>query len=153
MGISIKGLSELQDKLTNNIEKLNQNMEDTVGRLAQQIADDAKDLAPVDTGHLRENIFSRVTKDGDIIAGEAYSNVEYASYVEFGTGKVGESAGLQREGIDLHYRQTPWRYQDEEGNWHYTEGMKPQPFFYPAMKQNEDEIKEKLKTTAVLEMK
>mgnify|MGYP000417585370 CR=1 FL=1 len=79
MGISIKGLSELQDKLSNNIEKLNQNMEDTVGKLAQQIADDAKDLAPVDTGHLRENIFSRVTKDGDIIAGEAYSNVEYAS--------------------------------------------------------------------------
>ena len=92
-------------------------MEDTVGRLAQQIADDAKDLAPVDTGHLRE------------------------------------SAGLQREGIDLHYRQTPWRYQDEEGNWHYTEGMKPQPFFYSAMKQNEDELMEKLKATAVLEIR
>lgn len=151
--VDSKGFDDFIDKMSVNSENIENNVMKTVKQIAQEIADDAKDLALVDTGHLRENIFSRVVQDGNIIVGEVFSNIEYAAYVEFGTGTVGQSAGLTREGINLHYRQTPWRYKDEEGKWHYTKGQKPQPFLYPAMKNNEDNIKEKLKTAVVMELR
>lgn len=47
------------------------------------------------------------------------SNFETAPYNEYGTGIYLESDD-GRQG-----RQTPWSYQDEDGNWHTTRGMKP----------------------------
>lgn len=101
MGFKVdsKGFDDFIDKMSVNSENLENNVMKTVKQIAQEIADDAKDLAPVDTGHLRENIFSRVVQDGNTIVGEIFSNIEYAAYVEFGTGIVGQSAGLTREWI------------------------------------------------------
>lgn len=80
----------------------------------------AKRLCPVDTGNLRNSITHEVEEH----AGTAYigTNVEYAPYVELGTG-VYTSGG----------RQTPWAYQDEKGNWHMTNGQRAQPFIKPAV--------------------
>ena len=79
----------------------------------------AKKLCPVDTGNLRNSITHTV--DEEEPAAYVGSNVEYAAYVELGTGKY-VSGG----------RPTPWVYQDEKGNWHYTRGNKAQPFLKPA---------------------
>ena len=80
----------------------------------------AKRLCPVDTGNLRNSITHKV----DAHAGAAYigTNVEYAPYVELGTG-VYTSGG----------RPTPWVYQDAKGNWHMTNGQRAQPFIKPAV--------------------
>lgn len=80
----------------------------------------AKRLAPVDTGNLRNSITHQVD-DGE---GAVYigSNVEYATYVELGTGKYAEGG-----------RPTPWVYQDAKGNWHWTAGNPAQPFLKPAV--------------------
>lgn len=153
MGIEIKGVNSLCDKLENLNNNIDRNVRSKVEMLAQEISDEAKDLAPVDTGFLRENIYWSVEDKENRVEAEIVSNADYGGYVEFGTGKVGESAGLVREGINLTYRQTPWRYKDEEGKWHYTEGMKPQPYLYPAMKQNEDRVKEELKSAITMELK
>ena len=83
----------------------------------------AKDLCPVGIyqgGTLRNSITYKV----DTGKQEAWvgTNVEYAPYVELGTG--------------IYYpggRQTPWSYQDAEGNWHRTSGQEPQPFIKPAV--------------------
>lgn len=80
----------------------------------------AKRLAPVDTGNLRNSITHQVD-DGES-AVYIGSNVEYATYVELGTGKYAEGG-----------RPTPWVYQDAEGNWHWTAGNPAQPFLKPAM--------------------
>ena len=80
----------------------------------------AKRLAPVDTGTLRNSITHQVD-DGES-AVYIGSNVEYATYVELGTGKYAEGG-----------RPTPWVYQDAEGNWHWTAGNPAQPFLKPAV--------------------
>ena len=96
----------------------------------------AKDLVPVDTGNLRNSISHKVD-DGEpaVYIG---SNTSYAPYVELATGIYAEGG-----------RPTPWVYQDENGNWHWTRGNPAQPFLKPAMADHpqtyrniiEDELK------------
>lgn len=91
----------------------------------------AQDLVPVDTGHLRGSITYAVDGDDCYIG----TNVEYAPYVEFGTGIYAEEGG----------RQTPWTYQDGDGNWHMTNGSKPHPFLRPASADHANEYRDILK--------
>ena len=92
-------------------------------RCGEQAEGYAKDLAPVDTGNLRNSISHTV--DEDELAAYIGSNVEYAAYVELGTGKYTEGG-----------RPTPWVYQDDEGKWHWTRGNPAQPFLAPAVKDH-----------------
>ena len=87
----------------------------------------AKLLCPVDTSRLRNSISHQV--EGNTVA--VGTNVEYAPYLEFGTGQFAENGG----------RPTPWRYQDDKGNWHTTSGNKPQPFLRPSVDHHLDEYK------------
>ena len=97
----------------------------------------AKRLCPVDTGSLRNSISHTV----DEAEPAAYigTNTEHAPYVELGTGIYYEDGG----------RPTPWVYQDDNGNWHWTRGNPAQPFLAPAVKDHqttyrniiEDELK------------
>lgn len=80
----------------------------------------AKKLAPVDTGNLRNSISHKVDPEGPAVY--VGTNNSYAAYQEFGTGIYTEGG-----------RDTPWVYQDEKGNWHWTRGNKAQPFLKPAV--------------------
>lgn len=80
----------------------------------------AKKLAPVDTGTLRNSISHKV--DPDEPACYIGSDVEYAVYQEMGTGQY-VSGG----------RPSPWVYQDDKGNWHWTKGNPAKPFLKPAV--------------------
>ena len=102
---------------------------ETIGRVAERYA---KELCPTDTSRLKNSI-SHETDDDTVYVG---TNVEYAPYVEFGTGKFAEGGGG---------RPTPWSYQDDKGNWHTTNGMKPQPYLKPAIENHLDEYKQYLK--------
>lgn len=88
---------------------------------------DAKRNCPVDTGNLRQSITYEVVGDTCAVG----TNVEYAPYVHQGTGIYAtEGTG----------RTTPWRYQDDDGNWHTTLGQKPQPFLTSALDANREDI-------------
>ena len=68
----------------------------------------------VDTGAMRNSISHQVDAgDKSVYIG---TNIEYAIYHELGTGIYLEGGGG---------RQTPWAYQDANGEWHRTRGMKP----------------------------
>ena len=95
-------------------------------RCGSQAEGYAKDLAPVDTGNLRNSISHKV--DPDEPAAYVGTDTEYAPYVEFGTGIYAEGGGG---------RPTPWVYQDDEGNWHWTAGNPAQPFLAPAVKDHQ----------------
>lgn len=117
-------------------------------RCGMQAEGYAKDLAPVDTGLLRNSITYAVSGEQAAISeykadkgvkkgkyngtapesengGTAVyigTNVEYAPYIELGSGK--------------HYaggRKTPWSYQDAQGNWNSTRGQEAQPYLKPAV--------------------
>ena len=51
--------------------------------------------------------------------------------VEYGTGLFAENGGRKN---------VPWRYKDDEGNWHSTSGQHPQPYMRPALNENREEI-------------
>ena len=96
----------------------------------------AKDLAPVDTGRLRNSISHQVDDSENAVY--IGTNVSYAPYVELATGIYAEGG-----------RPTPWVYQDAQGNWHWTRGNPAQPFLKPAVADHpqtyrniiEDELK------------
>lgn len=94
------------------------------------VQDTAKTLCPVDDGQLRQSITHEIIGKQTGVVG---TNVEYAPYVEIGTGLF-SSLGTGR--------QTPWSYQDAEGNWYTTVGQHPQPFLKPALTRNKKEIKQ-----------
>ena len=115
------------DKLNYKLEILaNLDISKALNKACLVVENEAKRLCPVDTGDLRNSITHEV-HDGVGIVG---TNKEYAPYVEYGTGIFA---------VEGNGRDTPWSYQDDEGNWHTTIGQKPQPFLEPAAR-----IKKKL---------
>lgn len=128
--VKVEGL----DRVLAKIEDI-ANEEEIVKRLGLACAlveRAAKQLAPKDNGELRRSITSKV----EGLTGIVFTPLEYAPYVEYGTGLFAEEAGR---------KDVPWCYQDDEGNWHSTSGQKPQPFMRPALSQNRTEILKILK--------
>lgn len=93
------------------------------------VEDSAKLLCPVDTGNLRGSIHHKVdTNELSVTIG---TPVEYAPWIEFGTGEHAENGQGRKGG---------WFYVDEKGNKHFTFGNKPQPFLRPALYENKKYI-------------
>lgn len=93
----------------------------------------AKQKAPKDIGTLRRSITSKV----EGLEGIIYTPLEYAPYIEYGTGLFAEKGNGRKE--------VPWNYQDDEGKWHSTSGLKPQPFMRPSLDENRQKILDTLK--------
>jgi HK97 gp10 family phage protein len=60
------------------------------------------------------------------------TDLEYAPYIEFGTGIYAEKG----DG-----RKTPWVYEDAAGEIHWTVGARPHPYLRPAFDENTEAIK------------
>jgi HK97 gp10 family phage protein len=89
------------------------------------------------TGTLANSITSKVEKDSEGIKGIVFTPLEYAPYVEYGTGLFAEEG---------NGRKTPWAYEDEEtGETIWTRGQKPQPYLRPALYENREKINSILK--------
>lgn len=125
MSIEIEGL----DDVLNRIEKLGDtsNIEAALSQACALVERSAKQKAPKDTGELRRSITSKIEGTQGIV----YTPLEYAPYVEYGTGLFAENGGR---------KDVPWNYQDDKGNWHSTSGQKPQPFMRPALNENREKI-------------
>lgn len=97
----------------------------------------AKQKAPKDTGALRNSITSKVEKDSEGIKGIVFTPLEYAPYVEYGTGLF----ALNHDG-----RKTGWAYEDEEtGETKWTRGQHPTRFMWKALDENREKINSILK--------
>ena len=127
MGVSVDG-SEVIIQLDNIASNV---LPEAIRKALEQscliVEGDAKVRCPVDSGQLRQSINHKVEDR----TGQVSTNVEYAPYVEIGTGIYSSEGGG---------RQTPWVYQDAKGEWHRTSGSKPQPFMKPALEQNTSKI-------------
>ncbi|MFJ6264425.1 HK97-gp10 family putative phage morphogenesis protein [Lysinibacillus xylanilyticus] len=100
---------------------------DVVYETARLIQTEAKALAPVDDGSLRDSIeMKMIGKYNAIVTVGAH----YAIYVEYGTGIYAENGGG---------RKTPWTYYSTKlGRYVKTEGMRAQPFWGPAVDAGRD---------------
>lgn len=132
MGVSVDG-SEVIIQLDNIASNV---LPEAIRKALEQscliVEGDAKVRCPVDSGQLRQSINHKVEDR----TGQVSTNVEYAPYVEIGTGIYSSEGGG---------RQTPWVYQDAKGQWHRTSGQKPHPFMKPALEQNTSKIIDQFK--------
>lgn len=107
-----------------------------LGKACAIVERSAKEKAPKDTGELRRSITSKVEERDGKIEGVIFTPLEYAPYVEYGTGLFAESGGR---------KDVPWCYKDDKGEWHSTSGQHPQPFMRPALDENREKIMRTLK--------
>ena len=154
--VSIKGVDRLIQRF-NNIA--NMELRDVVREATKLVHGQAKELAPVNKngggGNLAGSIKMEVKSTAKTIQGRVYTNVEYAPYVEFGTGIKGNGTYPYKvEGLNLEYRDKGWAYFDEDkGEWIYTKGQVAQPYMYPALKDNEKTIKRMFKNAVKTKLK
>lgn len=126
--ITLEGMDDvlkMLDKVTDPKQ-----IHNSLGKACALVERSAKQKAPKGDGHLRRSITSRV--DDTKREGIVFTTLEYAPYVEYGTGLFAEDGNGRKD--------VPWHYQDDKGEWHTTSGMKPQPYMRPALHENRTQI-------------
>lgn len=131
MSMRIEGLEAILDKLDSVSDPAA--LAGAMKKATLLVERSAKQKVPKGTGELGRSITSDVEVGSDEVRGIVYTPLEYAPYVEFGTGLFAE-AGDGRKDV-------PWCYQDDKGEWHSTSGQRPQPFMRPALNENREQIK------------
>ena len=128
MSIEFRGLEELFEELEEIADT--ENLQQALKKAAAAVARSAIQNAPKGkTGELRRSIKSKV----EGLEGIVYSNLEYAPYVEYGTGKFAEGGNGRKD--------VPWAYEDEEtGDLIWTSGQHPKPYMRPALNENRENI-------------
>ena len=123
--IEFEGLNEVLESIDNLADT--EQLRAALKRSCAIVERSAKQKAPKDTGALARSITSEVNG----MEGVVFTPLEYAPYVEFGTGLFAEEGGR---------KDVPWFYEDEKGEGHITSGQKPQPYMRPALNENREEI-------------
>lgn len=126
----ISGIEEVLDRLDSLVDE--DKIQAALGKACALVERAAKEKAPKGSGELRRSITSKI--EGN--TGTVFTPLEYAPYVEYGTGLFAEEGGR----LDV-----PWNYQDDKGEWHKTSGQHPQPFMRPALDENREQIKRIIK--------
>lgn len=129
MEVSIAGLESLMAKLARLGGSVDAAIDKGIGKGVQKIKRDAKVNCPYDTGRLKGSISTEHLEPKVWAVG---TNVEYAMFVEFGTGQLGAPG--------VPHTMQPWRYKDVKGNWHTTNGAPPKPYLYPALLGNREYV-------------
>lgn len=108
-----------------------QRIEDTVNEAAINVQAGAKKRCAVDSGRLRSSITILMSLEQRKAGGytvKVGTKVNYAPYIEFGTGVFSEHPTIPG-------RNTPWKYRKRNGQFYYTKGSKAQPFLNPAAEE------------------
>lgn len=155
MAIKFEGL----DDVLKSLDGLDSTkLEAAIGKATMLVEREARIKAPKDNGELKRSIESRVESGGSNIQGIVFTTLEYAPYVEYGTGCFAEG-GNGRSGYWVYVKDSSKRsssggktYTLEEAkravaamrkkglDAYYTCGQKPQPYMRPALDENREEI-------------
>ena len=123
-------------KFTDNSKKVKAQMDDAMFQALESAAliveASAKALAPVgDSGELRDKIDHNVKDGANGPEAKIGSPLDYAMYVEYGTGEHSKNGAGRKGG---------WVYKAPDGKFYFTRGMKAQPFLLPAFRRNKKNI-------------
>ena len=126
-------------KEINEMDKFSKKLDNFKIKLLNRMANTALEIirenCPEDTGELINSIQKSEIFE-DMI--EVFTDSAYARYVEFGTGIVGQQAPHPEAGTfswqyDINgHGQAGWKYQDKNGEWHWTKGQTGSQFMYKA---------------------
>lgn len=132
------------------INKIRQMVIDKLEMVGELVERDAKLLCPTDLENLKESINHEV--DENDLSVTIGTPVEYAPYLEFGTGERAENGEGRKGGWFFKSSREKlsgdWKpiYKSKSGYYiYFTYGTYPQPFLRPAVNNNKKEIKDLLK--------
>jgi phage gpG-like protein len=108
---------------------------DWLDAIGEDASATASTKCPVDTGDLKNSIDHTV--DPSNLCVYVGTSVDYAIYHEFGTGRYAEGGGG---------RQTPWMFQDKNGEWHWTTGVPARHFIQFGATAHQAEYKSMLES-------
>lgn len=159
--VHIEGFEELVEKLDGMVDPAKIRM--AMGKACAQVEKVAKMKAPKQDGELRRSITSRIEGQGSNTVGIVFSPLEFAPYVEYGTGMFAEGGKGRKEVpwvyVEGHSKKPSSKrvYTEEEADQTVayleskgldavkTYGQHPQPYLRPALNENREEIKRILK--------
>lgn len=123
--------SEIPKAKSNIRKNMSKGMEEISSKILEEVKSNLLRQNAKDTGDLIESYKITQTEDGFEIG----SDLEYSTYVEFGTGVYAEDG----KGVVF-----PWAYKRADGKWFTTRGMKPRPHLRPAFENNIQEVEKVL---------
>ena len=168
--IDIKGMSEALGKFDKYSKTVQAEIKDEVGASALKIYSDAKRLAPVNLGTLRNTIFiESVSPAANKFMFTIGAKARYAPYIEFGTGgKVSIPAGYESYASQFKTKTggtfkemvkalMEWVEKKGIGSGKNSKsvayiialsilrkGLRPQPFLIPAFEQERPKLKSRI---------
>ena len=146
----MEGIEELLRKF-DDISSIEPQLYQMMDQCGVFIRDDARLRVPVDIGDLRKSIQHTTREIDGGIETVVHTNSDHAAFVEFGTGPVG-AANHQGIAPDIQpvYAREKWRgvipflKSETDSGIRFIAGQPAQPYLYPALKENEQQLKEYL---------
>ena len=143
--MSVQNIEKLLKKLKRMDMDVNDTLAPIMAKQAEFIQGAAKDLCPTDKGQLQNSIRTTTRKSKYKVTALVHTNTEYAAYVEFGTGKVCETTPVANKYPGpLAYKQTKWKANIPDVGWRYVAGQPAHPYLYPALKNNEEKVRDNI---------
>lgn len=135
MSVNSKQLADIQKAIVEIKNKAKKELSAELATTAAMIARDAKRSAPIDTGNLRKTIgWERV----GVSSVRVFAKAPYAPFIEFGTGRSVSLKYLTDLGI-------PETYASQfKGKGIKEVNLFAQPYFFPAVKINYDNLYKRL---------
>lgn len=125
--VNLKNVDKVLGMLTKDID-----LETILQDNSKKVKSEAKRLCPVDTGRLQNSINSSTIRTGiNSFESSVFTNIPYAPYVEFGTGRRGDGSYPYETDLDFNYGENA--------------GQTAQPYLYPALQNCIEELIEKIK--------
>ena len=131
-GINLTGVKEIELALKKIDTKLKQDLSDEMNSSALTIASNAKKLAPVDLGFLRNSIGIEPSVNG--LTYEVEAKAKYAAYIEFGTGGLVD--------VPAGYEDLAIRF---KGKNIMKVNISPQPYLIPSFETEKPKLIKRLK--------
>jgi len=123
MSKAVKGINKVLKQLKKFVVEAEKMVEETTASNAKEIARDAKVLAPIDLGKLRQSIFTKKNTNNNY---SIVASARYAPYIEFGTGAKVNLKYLVDAGIPESYAL------QFKGKGIKQVNIQPRPYLYPA---------------------
>lgn len=149
--MSIQGIDELFKKL-DSVGNLSEDLYNIIDKCGEFVRDDARVRVPVISADLKKSIQHTTTKTADGVEAEVHTNSDHAAFVEFGTGPVGAANhNGTSPNVTPEYAKEKWLgivpecVSDTDKGLRYIAGQKAQPYLYPALKDNEEQLTEFIK--------
>lgn len=165
MSVKIEGLENVIDAISDIADK--QELKKAMGKACSLVVGDAVKKIKKDSGELQRSLQFEVEENGDDIVGVVFTPLEYAPYVEYGTGMFAEN-GDGRKGWWVYVKDSAGGISNKSNNGgktytfeeakqamailkakgldaHITCGRHPRPFLRPALHENRENILRLLK--------